>query len=554
MKQIFSLFALLFFSVVLMAQNVADSKPGSLRIVQEVKPAILEIVQGSIAFVDSTGNKAIDAFETCKVVFQVSNTGLGHGYGCVATIRGVGATAGLSFQNKALGVIPMNSTQTVEIPILADMRTSDGRVEFTVQVDEPNGFGTDPMNINVATKAFVPPHLQITDYTLTGTSSSILEKKKPFDLQVLLQNTNYGKAEDVKVTISVPDGIYQFGGDVVTDIAKLEGGQTKSLVYSFIANNNYSGTTIPIKIQIQEKHGKYAEDRTIDLAFNQTFSSAKIAVDEVEQVRQEIQIASLTSEVDKNIPQNPTTNTNTFAFIVANENYQNSSFAKVPFAANDGTMFSHYCRQTLGIPAENIYLQTDVTYAGMLSLITQLKTTAAVNPKSNIIFYYAGHGAPSEATQEAFLIPVDAHQITPQVCFNLQNLYDEFKGLKDSRVTVFLDACFSGSNRDNTMLASARGVAIAPKKTKVEGNLVVFSAASGNETAWPYKSQNHGLFTFFLLKKLQETNGEVTYEELHNYLYSEVRRISNNINHKLQTPTIDASANLGDRWEKWTLK
>ncbi len=555
MKRIIFLVSVLMLTFGLIAQNQAKSKPGSLNIVKDVKPAILSIVPGSIQFVDATGNNAIDASETCKLRFKVSNSGMGDGYGCLLKITSTGSTSGLSFtKSKKLGVIPSKKTQTFEIPINANMNTVNGRVEFTIQVDEPNGFGTDPIMLAVNTRAFIAPYLQVTDYTITGTSSSVLEKKKPFDLQVLLQNTQYGLAENVRVTIVVPQNVYVLAGNEQTNITQMSAGETKSLDYSLIANNNYTGSTIPVKIHIQEKYGKYAEDKTINLAFNQTFAPAKVHVDEIKQDHQEIQIASLTSTVDKNIPQNPTTNHNTFAFIIANEHYQNSSFAQVPFAINDGKVFSDYCHKTLGLPAENIYLQTDVTYAGMLSLITQLKTTAAVNPNSNIIFYYAGHGAPNEATQEAFLIPVDAYQINPQICFNLQKLYDEFKGLKNNRVTVFLDACFSGTNRDNTMLASARGVAITPKKNKVEGNLVVFSASSGNETAWPYQTENHGLFTYFLLKKLQETKGNVTYQELKQYLYNNVRRISNNVNHKLQTPTMNVSPNLGNSWQTWRLK
>ena len=63
-----------------------------------------------------------------------------------------------------------------------------------------------------------------------------------------------------------------------------------------------------------------------------------------------------------------------------------------------------------------------------------------------------------------------------------------------------MDACFSGSRRENGMIVSARGVAIKPKKDIVTGNVVVFSAADGSETAYPYKEKGHGLFTYFLLK------------------------------------------------------
>jgi hypothetical protein len=36
-----------------------------------------------------------------------------------------------------------------------------------------------------------------------------------------------------------------------------------------------------------------------------------------------------------------------------------------------------------------------------------------------------------------------------------------------------------------------------------QGNMVVFSAAQGDETAYPNNDEKHGMFTYFLLKKLQ---------------------------------------------------
>ncbi len=539
--------------VSIVAQEFGLSQPGSLHLVKEIKPPVLEIVSGSVQFIDPTSNQAIDAEEVCVLTFQVSNMGIGEAIGCTAQIKSTGSTMGVICHSVQLPTIKPNTTHTVEIPIVANTNTTDGRITLSCCVYEPNGFGTDPFEVSLNTRAYVAPYLQVTDYTLTGTAS-VLEKKKPFDLQILLQNTQYGIAEDVQVTITLPENVFLFGGMEETKIETLQAGETKSLVYSMIANNNYTGSVIPVTIHLKEKFGKYAEDKTIELAFNQTFSSSKIALDEIKKQPATITLATLTSEVDRNIPQNSTTNNNTFAFIIANEHYQNASFAQVPFAINDGKIFSDYCHKTLGLPQENIYLETDVTFAKMMSLLEQLQNTALVNTNSNIIFYYAGHGAPSEATQEAFLIPVDAHQVNPNICFNLQDIYNQFKALTNNRVTVFLDACFSGVNRDNSMIASSRGVAIAPKKNKVEGNLVVFSAASGIETAWPYHAEGHGLFTYFLLKKLQETQGNVDYQTLYQYLYENVRKISNNINRKLQTPTINQSPNLGETWRTWTLK
>ena len=117
-------------------------------------------------------------------------------------------------------------------------------------------------------------------------------------------------------------------------------------------------------------------------------------------------------------------------------------------------------------------------------------------------------------------------------------------------VIVFMDACFSGAQRGEGMLAAARGVAIEARPAEPQGNMVVFSAASGDQTAYPYQEQGHGLFTYFLLKKLQETKGAVTLGDLGNYIIDNVTKESVVSNGKSQTPTVTCSEIMGADWRK----
>ena len=98
------------------------------------------------------------------------------------------------------------------------------------------------------------------------------------------------------------------------------------------------------------------------------------------------------------------------------------------------------------------------------------------------------------------------------------------------------------------------GVAIKVKETAPKGNMIVFSAAQGDETAYPYKEQGHGMFTYYLLKKLQETKGEATLGEISDYVTSEVRKQSIVINGKMQTPTLTPSTSVGNAWRNWEIK
>ncbi|BDX38815.1 hypothetical protein CYCD_21700 [Tenuifilaceae bacterium CYCD] len=259
------------------------------------------------------------------------------------------------------------------------------------------------------------------------------------------------------------------------------------------------------------------------------------------------------SEVDTNIPVNQQNNDKTFVVIIANENY--SREVKVQYALNDGKVFKDYCEKTLGIPAKNIHYSPDATYGTMKSEIKWVSDViAAFNGKAKVIFYYAGHGMPNEADKSAYLLPVDGFSSDYETAIKLDDLYNRLATNPSQGVTVFLDACFSGSIRENGMLANARGVKIRPKADALKGKMVVFSAATGDETAYPYKEKQHGLFTYFLLKKLQDTKGEVDYQTLSNYITENVKQQSIVVNQKSQTPQVNSSSEIQNAWMNIKLK
>ncbi len=265
--------------------------------------------------------------------------------------------------------------------------------------------------------------------------------------------------------------------------------------------------------------------------------------------RQSVKVGTVISDVDEDIPVVNVKNEKTFAVIIANENY--SMVSSVPMALNDGTSFSKYCSSTLGLPENNIRLYKDASFGVMIRAMRDIKDIAnAYSGDIQVIFYYAGHGIPNEATKDAYLLPIDADGMQTEGCYSLNRLYGELGNLQAKSVVVFLDACFSGAKRDGEMLASARGVALKPKEEAPKGNMVIFSAASGNETAFPFEEKGHGLFTYYLLKKLKETKGDVNLQDLGNYIVENVKQRSVVVNHKSQTPTVNASGTLAENWQK----
>lgn len=253
-------------------------------------------------------------------------------------------------------------------------------------------------------------------------------------------------------------------------------------------------------------------------------------------------------DVDVEIPVNDNENTNTFVVIIANENYD--ELEPVAFAHNDGGKFREYCIETLGIPEERISYYPDATSGRMKRALRDLRDNTAVFSNANVIFYYAGHGMNDEKTLDSYLIPSDGSATESSLNYKTEDLYNQLSNMNCESIYVFMDACFSGSVRGDGMLISARGTARVSKNAKPAGsNMVIFSAAQGDETAHPYKEKKHGLFTYFLLKKLKETAGNVTLGELDEYITTNVRQISVSVNKKIQTPNVACSLSLTDNWK-----
>jgi len=252
-----------------------------------------------------------------------------------------------------------------------------------------------------------------------------------------------------------------------------------------------------------------------------------------------------------------------FALIIGNEDYSSyqtglNSESNVDFAINDASEFKKTCIEKFGIKEENIVYLENARQMEMVRSVNKLSLLIkASDGKAEVFVYYAGHGFPDEKTKEPFLIPVDVsgNDLSFGGGLKLTKFYELLTEYPSQRITVFLDACFSGGAR-NQGLVAARGVKIVPKEVKqsVKKSLIVFSASSGSQTSLPYQEQKHGMFTYFLLKKINDTNGNVTYQELSDYLKYEVNVKSLMINNKEQQPQTNVSDEVGEDWKNWKFK
>lgn len=544
-------------STALFSQSNGISKAYSFDIRKKIEPPLLA-VEG-LKFIDEDGNKAINANENCKIEFKLINSGKGDALNIKALVNATGNTEGISFlksQNLSK-VDKLGGSQTFLIEIKSDFKTTDGNIEFTLEIEEPNGFNTDKINIKVATRKFLAPSLKVVDcIVFSGNHASNLELKKPFSVQLLIQNVGQGLAKNAELKFNLPENVFMTNGDEIMKLNDIAPNEKRSIVYELIANNKFNLPNIILNANLTELYNSYGENWTKTLALNQSLAQKQIQIEAKSETKINIETASLRSDVDKDIPSGLPTNTKKYALIIGCEDYTKyqtglDKEVNVDFAANDAKVFAEYAEKTLGFPKDQINTLIDATGAQIKQAITRLiKSIEVEKGQAEVVFYYSGHGLPDEETKQAFLIPVDVNGNNPKDGISLVSLYADLIKFESKKVTVVLDACFSGGAR-NKELVALKGVKVKPRIDAVPGNILVLSSSKGNESSAVYKEKQHGYFTYFLLKNLKEYHGKQAFGLSYDLIKYNVSKEVIKIN-KTQTPDVIPSSIISENWKTLT--
>ncbi len=284
------------------------------------------------------------------------------------------------------------------------------------------------------------------------------------------------------------------------------------------------------------------------------------------------------SDVDIEIPMNKK-KVRGYALIIGNEDYASyqsslDTSQNVPYANRDAASFKNYLTQMYGIAEENIILLMNATYGEMSQNILKFKKLMEFDGSGNqFVFFYSGHGMPHETTNNPYLMPVDISGYTVDQAISLNTLLNDFSSYDYSKCTLIIDACFSGASRSETPLIQVKGVGNKKIKDRVKENsksksfvgddyyvfersnlnysnpnlgnqMILYSSSSGEQTSLTDEENKHGLFTYYFLKSLKESKGEIKSLELFENLKKNVSVKSIMNYNKPQTPEVIFGKNI----------
>jgi len=504
-------------------------------------------LSASVDLSEPSGEGYLDAEELATLKVTLTNSGSGPAKTTRISIsQDSGPTLYYDVSASVNSIAPGNS-HTERFQITVPENVTDGKVAYTISFLEAQGFEPQPLQFTAEVRAQREPLLTLVDFGVVNQSGDRkVSKGESAEITARIQNKGQGMAKSVRVNIN-PEGNDVFmhpDSKKEFNLGNISAGEARDVTFTVLTNNRV-GDMVSVELQLNEKRPRFSKSEFVKLEINK--QQKQLATLSFKGTSSDVAIADLATlsvDIEQDIPRSKTKNSNALAVVFGVEDYKNVS--AVTFAKRDASYMKEYFHKTLGIPADKIYYKTDddVTKGEFDKIFsTRGWLDKRADKNTDIYIYYAGHGAPELSENKAYLIPYDGDpNYASQTGYALDVLYTNLENLKARSVTVFLDACFSGANRESEILLAGARPLFMEVNPSAAGNITIFSAASGKEisSAWPEK--RHGLFSYFLMKGMRgdgDTNndGQLTLDELGSYIQTNVSRQAGFLDRE-QTPQL----------------
>ncbi len=239
-------------------------------------------------------------------------------------------------------------------------------------------------------------------------------------------------------------------------------------------------------------------------------------------------ISDIAFDVDLNIPETLMDKPNAVAVVIGNRNYQHKDIPEVKYAKNDADVVKKYLKTMLGYREGNIIFETDITKTrfeilfGITGDHRGLLNDYIKAGVSEVFIYYSGHGAPDINSNKGYFVPTDCDPSKVAITgYPLDIFYENISKLKAKKISIVLDACFSGGTNSGEWLiggASPALIRIDNPSFSYDNMSVLTSSNSDQVSSW-YNDGEHGLFTYFFLKAIrgyadQNKDNKMTIQEI----------------------------------------
>jgi hypothetical protein len=232
------------------------------------------------------------------------------------------------------------------------------------------------------------------------------------------------------------------------------------------------------------------------------------------------------------------------AIIIGIEKYRRAPSAD--FANSDASAFYDYALRALGVKPENLRLLLDekADAAEILVAFKNWLPTRVNKGKTDVYVFYSGHGLPSQDGNSLYFLPYEANRdLLDRTAIAQSEVVEALQRANPRSVTMFIDSCYSGQTRTGeTLLASARPLAVTAKQSSFPPNFTVISASAPDQISSSSPDLKHGIFSYYLMRGMEgdadaNKDKQITVGEMQAYLAENVSRRAMGMN-RTQQPQV----------------
>lgn len=521
--------------------------------------SIPDLTITNFQFIDENNDGILGVNEKASLSFSIKNSGESKASSVlmIITINNLSFRGIVIEKEKELGDYNPGEKKAVNIQIAGKPDLMDGVVDIQIDLWYQNDVLFKTIELELPTKGYFEPNIKTLKYSKTVVAdaafslskSGYVESGEAIISHFLIQNIGNEEGSNIGVEVLLLDSKSKriLKKDVFS-IGQLLSKESIEIKYPILINNKPESSDLDIHVMISEKNNLYPENYYVKLSLSDSFP----ANDEINLVplvlcendpnlKPEISGAI----ISENIPTSFLKSPNRFAIIIGNEDYNSPGYNnKNIYSENNAALFKEYAIKTLGLKEERVIFLTNAT-------VRQMKTSQELYVKilkrisgGELVFYYSGKGFIDKETSSVFIPGVDSDFSNISESIDLMGFLNELSNAGSNIIVAFIETDIVNGiekeEKDNNEFISI-------KPNELPSKLILFNASKPGFPVFKHPETNLGLFTYYLLKKLQDTKGRIRYSDLGEYLQQTVSVESLVKIKKEQDPVIL----IGDDAKKW---
>ncbi|MEO7512395.1 MAG: caspase family protein [Gemmatimonadaceae bacterium] len=478
---------------------------------------------------DHSGDGALAPGESGVLSITLTNEGPGSANDVLPRVRVESPQAGVRVVSPPVAPTILSGTSRVfDVRLTADSAQAATEIVVLVDAQEGHGFDLAPaLRVRIPARPAGTPLLVLRDMRVDDASrDGRLAPREVADVTLRIANTGTGASPPLRAHLRRGADLFVAGGMPDTfALGVLPAGGTAHVSLVLYTNSRAADTWA--RLELADPTGRILARLPIELPLN---NAAATVVDMAlgdDPSTNETSAARtpLAAEVERGMPRRASRRSDAIAVILGVERYKSLPDAR--YAARDAALMRRYAVEAMGVSddPEHLYVRTDadVTSGELRKVFGETGWLARrVDDNTDLLVYFAGHGAPDAARSGPFLLPFDADAaFVRETGYALGDLYDRLARLRARSITIVLDACFTGMTRGlESIVPGARPTVLSIEHPAlVRRNMAVLSAARDAQVAGDLPSARHGLFTWFVARGLRgeadgDADGAITIAEL----------------------------------------